>query len=470
MPSALGCGMNRLRSFWLTLRGSLWFVPSLLLLLGVGAALLMIELQPLVDRDIARDWPRVFGAGAEGARGMLSAIATSMITVAGVVFSVTIVALSLTASQYSPRVLRNFMSDHSTQVVLGAFVAVFAYCLIVLRTIRGGDEGGFVPSLAVLGGVFMAFIGIGLLIFFVHHVATAIQVAYIVKRIATDTGEAIDRLFPAEVGDELPTEGPLTPSAPHHDAWQSVPARRTGYLVGIDAEALMTWAAEHRTVLRVLPRVGDFVVAGMAVVKMAPGGAPAQDKACRVLLDSFTLQDQRNVDQDAAYGLQQLVDVALKALSPSVHDPSTAVSCVDHLGALLRRLSSRRIEGGLREHEGHLRLIVAAPVYQDLVHVALVALRHNAGGHEAVHVRLLAAVENAADATDDPHRLAVLAQQVEAHLARLAECDLPDDRRPALRTRAEALRHELAQRSRLPRRRPHEERGLPRSMATEEPT
>lgn len=209
--------MHRLASLWLNLLGSLWFVPGVLVLAGVGAALLLVELHPLIDLDLAQDWPRLFGAGAEGARGMLSAIATSMITVAGVVFSVTIVALSLTASQYSPRVLRNFMSDRSTQVVLGAFVAVFAYCLIVLRTIRGGDEGGFVPSLAVLGGVFMAFVGIGLLIYFVHHVATAIQVDYILERIATDTREAIDRLYPAGVGEERPP-------TPHTHP----PCRRTG--------------------------------------------------------------------------------------------------------------------------------------------------------------------------------------------------------------------------------------------------
>ncbi|MCK7494064.1 MAG: DUF2254 domain-containing protein [Comamonadaceae bacterium] len=135
--------MIRLWAAWLALRGGLWFVPTLLVAGSVAAALVLIELQPMLERDLSEDWPRLFGAGAEGARGMLSAIATSMITVAGVVFSVTIVALSLAASQYSPRVLRSFMSDRPTQFVLGAFVAVFAYCLIVLRTIRGADEGAF---------------------------------------------------------------------------------------------------------------------------------------------------------------------------------------------------------------------------------------------------------------------------------------------------------------------------------------
>lgn len=438
--------MNRLRSLLLDLRGSLWFVPSVLVLLGVAAALLLVELHPIIDRDLALDWPRLFGAGAEGARGMLSAIATSMITVAGVVFSVTIVALTLTASQYSPRVLRNFMSDRPTQFVLGAFVAVFAYCLIVLRTIRGGDEGAFVPSLAVLGGVFMAFVGIALLIYFVHHVATAIQVDYIVQRIASDAAEAIDRLFPADVGEERRPDG----SQPAYEAsgacWQDIAATRTGYLVAVDVAALLTLATEHRTVLRVLPQVGDFVIEHMTVAQVASGGERPQVDWPLALAPCLTVQGERNVHQDPAYALQQLVDVALKALSPGVHDPTTAVSCVDHLGALLHHLSGRDIEGGLRERDGHLRLIVSAPAYEDLVHVALSALTHHAGSHVPVHARLMEAVANAADATDDPQRLAVLVRQLEEHLARLGKADLPARSADELRMRATVLREGLRRR------------------------
>lgn len=432
--------MHRLASLWLNLLGSLWFVPGVLVLAGVGAALLLVELHPLIDLDLAQDWPRLFGAGAEGARGMLSAIATSMITVAGVVFSVTIVALSLTASQYSPRVLRNFMSDRSTQVVLGAFVAVFAYCLIVLRTIRGGDEGGFVPSLAVLGGVFMAFVGIGLLIYFVHHVATAIQVDYILERIATDTREAIDRLYPAGVGEERPPDTAHPPAMPPDGQWEDIAAPRTGYLVAVDASALLDLATKHHTVLRVLPQVGGFVVAGLPVLQVAEGGDRPEGGWPDALAPCLTVRGERNVHQDVAYGLQQLVDVGLRALSPGVHDPTTAVSCIDHQGALLHHLSNRHIESGLRERDGQLRLIVAVPTYGDLVHLALSALTHHAGSHEPVHDRLLAAVENAAAATDDPRRQAALARQLEAHAARLPQADLPTGTVERLRYRSALLR------------------------------
>jgi uncharacterized membrane protein len=432
--------MNRLRSLWLDMLGSLWFVPGVLVLLGVAAALVLVELHPVVGLHLAEDWPRLFGAGAEGARGMLSAIATSMITVTGVVFSMTIVALSLTASQYSPRVLRNFMSDRPTQVVLGAFVAVFAYCLIVLRTIRGGDEGAFVPSLAVLGGVFMAFVGIGLLIYFVHHVATAIQVDFIVQRISADTRDAIDRLFPADAGEERSADAPHRLAPPPEGPWQDIAATRTGYLVAVDAAALLRLASEHDAVLRVLPQVGDFVVIDMTLAEVAPGASHPQDGWRDALASCLTVQGERSVRQDAAYGLQQLVDVALRALSPGVHDPTTAVSCIDHLGALLHRLSSRRLPAQWHERDGRLRVNVATPCYGDFVQAALSALTHHAGSHEPVQARLLAAVENAAAGTGDGERLAVLERQLEAHVARLAVADLPAESAAALRRRAAGLR------------------------------
>lgn len=416
--------MNRLRALWVRLRGSLWFVPSLLLAASVSLALALIELQPLLPPDLAQTFPRLFGAGAEGARGMLTAIATSMATVAGVVFSVTIVALSLTASQYSPRVLRNFMSDRPTQVVLGAFVAVFGYCLVVLRTIRGQDEGAFVPSLAVLGGVLMAFVGVGLLIYFIHHVASAIQVTYIVARIAGDTAASIDRLFPQQVGEDAAQHdeaAPLPQQLPA--AWRDLPAPASGYLVGIDGERLLEWAARHGAVLRVLPRVGDFVVCGQPLLQIGlpvPGGLDADE-----LLGALSLDNERNVDQDAPFGLQQLVDVALKALSPSMHDPTTATLCIDHLGALLLRLAGRRIESRWRERDGALRLVVEGPRFAEMLELALASITHHAAGHVVVHERLLGVLASLQESTRDVARRAALVQRLDAHLDRLPRCDLP---------------------------------------------
>jgi uncharacterized membrane protein len=192
--------MVKAKQWWGELQASLWFVPASIVLCAVALAVGLIEADALAGDELPERWPRLFGAGAEGTRGMLGAISGAQITVAGVVFSITVVALALASGQYTPRILRNFMRDRANQVVLGLFVGVFAYCLVVLRTVRGGDEGRFVPSLAVFFSFALALVGVGALIFFIHHIATAIQASNIIAAVAEETLAAVDRLFPQELG------------------------------------------------------------------------------------------------------------------------------------------------------------------------------------------------------------------------------------------------------------------------------
>jgi uncharacterized membrane protein len=434
--------MQRLRSLWLTLRDSLWFLPTLIVCAGIGLALLLVEFNAFFDVDFAERWPRLFGASAAGARAMLSAIATSMITVAGVVFSITIVALSLAASQYSPRVLRTFMADRPTQVVLGAFVAVFAYCLIVLRTIRGPEEGDFVPSLAVLGGVAMAFVGVALLIYFIHHVASAIQVSYIVERIAGDAGSALDRLFPAPLGSPASQLGESAPPSALPERWATIAAPATGYVVGLNGDGLLERAAHEDAIVRVLPHVGDFVIEGRPMLEVSARAEPSK-AAAKGYLACFSIQRERTVHQDAPYGIQQIVDIALKALSPGIHDPTTAASCIDRLGALLVRLSDRRIEGPYRCHEGRLRLIIEGPDYASMVRLCFAAITEHAADHVEIYERLIVVLETVVDATDDPVRRRVLGSRLEALVLSIVAADLPAARRNALLRRAAGLRRKL---------------------------
>ena len=222
-------------------------------------------------------WPRVFGAGAAGARGMLSTIAGSMMTVVGVTFSMTLVTLALASSQYTSRILRNFMRDRVTQVVLGIFAGIFTYCLIVLRTIRGGDEGGFVPNLAVLVGVVLAIGGIGVLIFFIHHIASSIQASSIIASVADETLVAVDRLFPEKLGqgpvDDEEDQASL-PLADRH--WQAVPASENGYIQSVDNAALLRLAREHQTIVRMEHGIGEFVVQDTPLASLALDSPPEQ--------------------------------------------------------------------------------------------------------------------------------------------------------------------------------------------------
>jgi len=398
--------MNRLRRLWIGLRASLWFVPSLIVLGSMVAAVLMTETDGRVGRELAMRWPRLFGASADASRAILAAIATSMVTVAGVVFSITIVALSLTSTQYSPRVLRNFMRDRPTQVVLGVFMGIFAYCLIVLRTIRGADYGNFVPSLAVLAGMVYALAGVALLIYFIHHVAQSIQAASILARIAHDTAGAIERLFPQEIG-QPPASGPdLAPRLPR--AWTAVPADQDGYVTGIDSDSVLQFAVEQDRIVRLAVATGAFVVAGSPVIELT-GTDPLADGDAQRLRGWVSLAPQRTVEQDAAFGLQQLVDVALKALSPGINDPTTACMCIDRLGALLARLAARRIPDPHRMAQGRLRVIAPAPDFSGILKLAFDPVVAHSRGDLQVLSRLLDALGFVRQATTDPQRHASLA-------------------------------------------------------------
>jgi uncharacterized membrane protein len=251
--------VSRLRYWWEQVQASLWFVPTLIVASSVLLAFVLIEADGAVDGErLAKLWPRLFGAGAEGSRGLLGAIASSMITVAGVTFSITVVALVLASSQYSPRILRNFMQDRANQAVLGVFVGIFVYCIVVLRVVRGGDEGAFVPALAVFGAMLLAIVGVGVLIFFIHHIAISIQAASIIASAANETVAAVDRLFPAELGE--PAEEAVDEPDLEGLRWTAVPSRRSGYIQGIDSDAFLEVARANNVVVRMEHAIGEFVV------------------------------------------------------------------------------------------------------------------------------------------------------------------------------------------------------------------
>ena len=419
--------MHRFRAILDSLRSSLWFLPALMI---IGAATLaqgLVEIDANMDRTRLQErWPWLFGVGAAGARGMLATIASSMITVAGVAFSITIVALTLASSQYTSRILRNFMRDRPNQIVLGAFVGIFVYCLVVLRTIRGGDEGAFVPPLAVLVAVLLAFVGIACLIFFIHHIASGIQAETIIKAAADETLDAIDRLFPDEMGEEADAQ---QSSGTHIDEsrWQPIGALRTGFIQGVNSESLLKAARQHETVIRMERGVGEFIVEGAPLISIA-GAAPDNKFADRI--DSiFTIDHQRTMLQDAGFGVRQIVDVALKALSPGVNDTTTAVTCVHYLSAILARLASRRVESSYRmdtsEHGGELRVIARGPTFEGMLAEAFDQIRQNAQGNVAVLLAMLTALEVITGRTVDAPRLDALRVQV-GLIGDAARSSIPD--------------------------------------------
>lgn len=411
--------MNALKRFWGNLRTSFWFVPFLIVAFSIALAFALLAADSSVgDRWLSR-WPRLLGADAVGARAILSTIAGSMMTVVGVTFSMTLVTLALASSQYSSRILRNFIRDRVTQVVLGIFAGIFTYCLIVLRTIRVDEEFGFVASLAVSFSIVLAIGGIGVLIYFIHHIASSIQASSIIAVVADETMAAVDRLFPGALGQDAgDDEAVLAPDAVAQSVWQTVPGRGNGYIQCVDGGALMRLACRHKTIVRMEHGIGTFLVQGTPLVSVALS-SPPDDELVASLQAAYTISRHRTLEQDCAFGIRQIVDMAMRALSPSVNDTTTAIMCVDYLTAILSRLAMRDIPSPHRLVDGELRLIAVGRTFASLVSESFDQIRSNAAGNVAIMLRLLAAVHAIGSLTSDPLQRQVLRDQV-ASIAELA--------------------------------------------------
>jgi len=447
----------KVRQLWLTLRASLWFIPSAMVAGSVALAIVLIELSVHVDVATVARMPRLFGAGADGARGMLSTIAGSIITVAGVAFSLTIAALAQASTQYTPRVLRTFMGDRSSQVVLGTFVGIFAYCLVVLRTIRGGDEGAFVPPIAVLGGFVLALVGVGVLVFFIHHTASGLQASTILARVRRTTEAAIDSVFPVELthGADDPPPGGADVRLPN-DHWRPVPALRTGYVQSVDVGGLAACALSRAMTIRVDRSVGTFAIERHPLVSVArapdrdghPEDGDGDEDVTEQINDCFTIDNHRTVEQDPAFGILQIVDIALKALSPGINDTTTAVTCVDHLSALLVRLARRRVApaaapASLAPAGTAHAVITSDPTFADLLGLALDDVRRNAGGNVTVLGVLIDAIAVTARHVNAPSRRRHLARHLEHLDTAVRQSVQSEEDRTSLVSRVAAARQTL---------------------------
>jgi uncharacterized membrane protein len=433
--------MNRLKSALVAIRSSLWFVPSIMVVASIGLALALVEVDQRYRFDLPDTLPLLFGAGAEGSRGMLSTIAGSMITIAGVTFSLTIAALATASTQYTSRVLRNFMRDRHNQLVLGCFVGIFTYCLVVLRTVRGEAEGLFVPSLAVFAALLLALLGIGVLVFFIHHIASSIQASTVIAAITDESLAVIERVFPSEGNDDLASERPLEapPEFSGAHAWQPVRSPARGYVQNVDTAELVRIAAEHDTIVRLDAQPGAFAAEGSPLLSISQAG-PVDDSMRVKLCACVSVERFRTIDQELGFGIRQLVDIALKALSPGVNDTTTAAMCIEHLGAVLAQLAPRAIPTCHRARDGRVRVITRGPSFADLTSAAFDEIRRNAAKNATVIERMMRAIGFIASRTGRRDRQVVL----EHHLQLLADLadrtiDVAHDRAGVERALAAAL-------------------------------
>jgi len=375
----------RLRQLVHDLTSGMLLRPAVIALAIALAGLLLVELESndVLPRWVGGGW--FFRDDPASAQAVLGAIAGSMMAVISIVYSVLLVALSLASVQFSPRILGSFVRDRTSQRTLGVFLGTFVYCLLVMRSIH--TDPGWVATWAVAVGCLLGLACLVFLIYFLHHIATGIQVNHLVDRVATETRAVIADVY-------RPGPAP-TVAAPPADA-TAVVATASGYLQLVDHDGLAELARAADVTIHVEVEAGDHVAPGRTLarlVRRGPAIGPATLAACR---EAFDLGPVRTMQQDVGFGLRQLVDIALKAISPAVNDPSTASVCIDRLGTLLADIAARAPANLVLRDGDLVRVVVAQPSFAELVDLSFNQLRQYGRGDLAVSIRLLTALAVAA--------------------------------------------------------------------------
>ncbi|RKO21639.1 DUF2254 domain-containing protein [Pseudarthrobacter phenanthrenivorans] len=375
--------------FW---RTQLWPLPAL----AVAFAVVLGTALPALDAAVDGQLPEsisvfLFSGGPEAARSVLQAISGSLITVTSLTFSLTVVTLQLASSQFSPRLLRTFSSDRFVHGTLALFLAAFAFALTVLRTVRGEGSGStaFVPEISVTVAFVLAIASVLGLVLFLAHLTREIRVETMMRRVNLETQETIDRVFP----EDRPGTGPEPATAP---GLFRIHASSSGFLTSLDKDGLVTAARESGAVIRVDREPGSSLVEGVPFATAWPAVPGAeftpsvQEELAEAVNAAVATGFERTNVQDVGFGFRQLVDVAARALSPGINDPTTAVHVIGHLSALLGRLAQRNLGSEhLNDGDGQLRVVIALPGLQDLLDMSMNQIRQYGAADAAVAGRLL---------------------------------------------------------------------------------
>lgn len=365
------------------LRASFWPLPTLLCLGAVGLGFGLLALDRVFEDQLAD----IRETSAEGLRTLLSTSATAILTLAGLVFSATLVSLTLASSQYGPRILHNFIRSRPNQITLGLLSGNFLLCLIVLRETRED----FLPHLSA----FAAFLGTlaGLLAFllFVNHLVHSLRAESVIASVMRELDEALDRFFPdrsTQVDEESSAEEEL-------ESWEklegedSVPASRSGYLARFEIEALVEIASEKDFRMRTLFRPGQMIYEGDPLIAIG-SDTELPEETVKRLEECFVISDERTPEQDFEFSMRQLVEIAVRALSPGINDPFTAANCVDALSACLARIASRPLpKRTFRDEDGVPRLRIRPSSFRSMLECAFQRLRQDAATRIDVSLRIL---------------------------------------------------------------------------------
>ena len=358
------------------LSGGLWFVPLACVLVGVALSLGTIAIDKAFDYQLV---PQSISGGPEAALEILGTVAASMVSLAALVLTITMVVVQLAMGQFSPRIVQRILEDKPSQLAIGIFVGTFAHAMLALREVQT-EAGGVVPGLAVVVAFVLVIISIMVLVWYVHHIGRSLRVSALIELVGTDTRKLLDALY-AKHGATPRFQRP------------TICTPRSGVITQIDHKALVRIAEAGNCVLTLLPALGEFVPAGAPLFEMS-GETERVD--VNAAIGSIQLGLERTLDQDMAYGLRMLVDIAERSLSDGPFlDPTTAVQAIDRLYDCLRQLAPRPFpDGRHRDEKGEVRLVIPSMTWEDYVHLAFDEIRMAGAGSPQVARRLRAALED----------------------------------------------------------------------------
>ncbi len=404
----------RLRSFWLDVNSSYWFYPAIFSLLAFTLSFVTVYL----DRNGAAEWLNQFEwmhpARPDGASNVLTIIAGSMIGVASTVFSITIAAVAYASGNYGPRLLTNFMQDKGNQLSLGVFIATFVYAMMVLRVVRAEDEDpatgtdaaatvleGFVPQLSLLTAVSMAIFAVAILVYFLHHIPASIRINTVLEGIGERLLDDVKTRFPEDAEPDEPEAA---------EDGEPVIARKAGYIKIIGFHSLSEVAQENGARIALKVRTGDFVHPDMPVADLI--GGKLNDDLSEEILDCFDLGGMRTPTQDLEFLMDELAEIALRALSPGINDPFTAITAMHWLGAATAELGRRNLDRGPEQDDYERKYLL--PLDDDFAHFVqrgFGAIRASAAGSPMASINFIDCLYAAATGCTSDKRRRILYEE-----------------------------------------------------------
>jgi uncharacterized membrane protein len=431
------------RKRWLAVRGSYWFIPAILSVLAFALALLTIHL----DRVFGADWLKSLAwfeeSGPEGARAQLTVVTTGMLSVSSTLFAITIAAVAFASGNYGPRLLANFMNDRGNQISLGVFIATFVYNLMLLRVVRNeagsGGSGGegavsaFVPQFSMLVSTLSVIVSVGVLVYFLHHTPASIRINTVLAGIGRHLVRSIEERFPnegARDGAREPGEG-----AP-------VPADKVGYIEIVAFSELDAIARETGGAIRLRARTGDFVHPHRPLADYR--GAALDEDLKRRIRECFSVGASRTPEQDIEFLIDELVEIGLRALSPGINDPFTAVTSIHWMGAGMAKLAERDLGFGPERESYDRELVQPLPDnFERFLKRSFGSIRPSAAGSPIAAKMFLDALWGVAIGATSRERLHAIREEAR-RLRRQAESALQGPALDEVRERATELEHNMA--------------------------